>query len=348
MLLRRMMTRLQDPDTAPSGGGSAAATASASTPAAPTPAPSSVSAAEAASGPRTDSPAGAGEGTPVDDFDFGALVDNANAPDDGGVVVAPKAVATPVPAATPVVAAPVVPAVAVAAPVTPQAQPPGQPPVAASTPQTATPQEPQAPPAEPFDVAKHRQEFLPKLAKLYEMTPEEVAELSTNPGEAFPKMAAKLHYEVQLATHQAILQILPSLMGNHMEQERTRTRGEESFYTRWPELKEAVGKDIKVEASINEAIRSYKALNPKATMQELTEKAGLLAMITLGIQPRGAAPQAAAQPVVTPQAPVMIPGRPAGTGASAHVPAPVVPGRREESGEELYGAIAEHWNAGGG
>lgn len=347
MLLRRMLTRLQGPEDAPAGGGGTP-TGPASTAPTPSAAPaaSSVSAAEAASGPRTDSPASAGEGTPVDDFDFGALVDNANAPDDGGVAVAPKAVPAPVPAVVP--PAPVVAAAPVAPVSPPQAQPPGQPPVAASTPQTATP-EPPTPPVEPFDVAKHRQEFLPKLAKLYEMTPEEVAELSTNPGEAMPKLAAKLHYEVQLATHQAILQILPSLMGNHMEHERTRTRGEESFYTRWPELKEAVGKDIKVEASINEAIRSYRALNPKATMQELTEKAGLLAMITLGIQPRGAAPQAPAQPVVTPQAPTPIPGRPAGTGASAHVPVPANSGsRREQDGADLYAAIADNWTAGGG
>jgi hypothetical protein len=51
-------------------------------------------------------------------------------------------------------------------------------------------------------VGKHREAFLPKLAELYKLTDQEVADIQTNPGEAMPKLAAKLHYEVQLAVHQ--------------------------------------------------------------------------------------------------------------------------------------------------
>jgi hypothetical protein len=198
-------------------------------------------------------------------------------------------------------------------------------------------------------VGKHREAFLPKLAELYKLTDQEVADIQTNPGEAMPKLAAKLHYEVQLAVHQGMLQILPHLMGNYMESERSRNKNEEAFYTRWPELKEAVGKDPKNEANIQEAIRSFKTLNPRATLGDVIEKAGLLAMISMGIPPRVA--QAIQQgqipaPVATP-AHVPIPGRPAGTGAMGHVQAPRNPSA-EQAGSDLWSSLADHHLSGGG
>jgi len=337
---------MQAPEGDPTGGGSTAAA-----PVTPSAAPSSApSTASPASTPSATPSGEKSEGTPVDAFDFGALVDNAQAPDDDTVTaVAPKA-ATPVvpPAAAPAASAVVAPVVPPQAAAVPPTQPAGQPPVPASADPAAT-QAPQAPP-EQFDVAKHRAEFLPKLESLYKLNDAEVAELSTNPGEAMPKLAARLHYEVQLAVHQGVLQIIPHLFQNLMESQRETSKNDNAFYDRWPELKEAVGKDSKIEGSIKEAVRSYKALNPKANTQDIIEKAGLLAMISLGIPPRAAAAmvQQAMTPVpVLSPAPSQIPGRPAGVGATAHVPAPRAPGN-EQGGADLWGSLAEHHLSGGG
>lgn len=340
MLIRTMWTRLQEPDNTPSGGGSATPSVT------PSAAPASAPASSASSSVPTAVPAsGSSEGTPVDDFDFGALVDNSNAPDNGDGAPPPKAAAippsappaapTPPVAATPPVATPPVAA-------TPPVQPAGQPPAPASQ----TPMATEGTPPEPFNVEKHRAEFLPKLESLYKMTDQEVADFQTNPGEALPKLAARLHYEVQLAAHQGVLQVLPHLINSVMSGHKEQQKHEDAFYGRWPELKEAVAKDPKNEASIQEAIRSYKALNPKAPISDVIEKAGLLALISMGIPPRAAAAMVQAPAATVAPATPMMPARPAGTGASAHVPIPTPGHRGEVSGEDLFGAIADHWNNG--
>jgi hypothetical protein len=340
MLIRTKI--LMAPEGEVVGGGSTPA------PAAPV-APSAPASGTSTSVDSSAAPAvGADQQGTIEEFDFEAL---AKYHAEGGEAepltteniepAAPAPVATPAtPAAAPAPPAPVVtPAAPAASP--PSPEPPAVPPVAATAAQPASP-EPQAP--QPVDWAKHRETFLPKLQEMYKLSEQEVQDFQTNPGEAIPKLAAEMHYKVMMALHASVMELVPQMLQSEMRQQTLRTQHEDTFYGRWPQLKEAKAKDPqKVEATINEAIRAYRVANPKVTMAELVEKVGFLAMMTLGIPPTALSPQAPPAPA----APPSIPGRPPGVGVTGHVP--VRPAGQVEPTTEadFYGGLADYHLNGG-
>ncbi len=344
MFLRKMI--LQSPEGEVSGGGSGAAPAPSSptpTPVPSSPAPVSSSAAPAASS------SGDRPGT-VEEFDFGALADYASGKEDVAAQgeVAPTPVA-PAPSPAPSAPAPV----PVAPPPSPAPAPSPTPPEpqasqpAATGNQPASGQEPPAP--QPVDWQKHREQFLPKLQQMYQFTEAEIQEFREHPEVALPKMAAELHYKVSMAAHNAMIEILPAMIGRQMEMQKAATKHNDVFYSRWPKLKEAVDRDINVEKSINESIRAYRSANPKATLQDVIEKAGLLAMLSLNIAPDIPGAQAPSPVAPTPSPAPMIPGRPAGTGAQAHVPmVPRGSAPGEVSEADFFADLANHFANGGG
>lgn len=247
-----------------------------------------------------------GEETPVPDPDqsTGAPAEpTAEPPTPADPPVQPQA--TP-PVAPPQPAAPVpTPAQAPTPPVAPSATPPVQP--------TAV-EPPQAPAVPNF--AAHRAEFLPKLERLYELTEEEANELRATPHLAMPKLAAKLHYETQLSTYNAITSILPGMMQIFADQQKAQAEAAETFYQRWPQLKGG-----QFEQTVVESLKAFRAANPKADRATAIERAGLLAMMTLGINPQATPP-----PPVTPPPAPPTPPRPAGAGSVGHVQPQGAPG----------------------
>mgnify|MGYP001263540105 FL=1 len=264
-----------------------------------------------------------------EDFDFAGLASHDDYADPAIVSGEVAAVDTPVPSAA---AAPAIPRTETPAappvatpPLSPPVEPtPGQLPATATTSAVAATPEPPVP--EQLDFAKHREEYLPKLAGLYKMSDQEVEDFRTNPGEALPKLAAQLHYEVQAATLSAVMSSLPSLLEQVMKQQKLADTAEEQFAARWPELKNPSHKE-----AVMSSIKAFRAANPKADLATTIEKAGLLAMLTLGLNPNAVAPAA---PVV-PSSP---PPRPAGVGAAGHV-APKLPAVGDE--ENIFAALAE-------
>lgn len=158
-----------------------------------------------------------------------------------------------------------------------------------------------------------------------------------------------LHYNVTMSLQQAMYQYLPNLIQGQMGEMQARQQNENAFYTRWPQLKEAVGKDAKVEEAINQSLRAYRTANPKATVKDVIEKAGLLAMISLGLNPTATAAAAPAPVAPTQAAPALIPGRPAGTGMQGHVPQRAPGGEPTQQTEaDFYSDIANFHLSGGG
>ena len=213
----------------------------------------------------------------------------------------------PVPAATPSDAP-----AAVVAPV------PSPPPVAAPTEQVAQPAPvptPQAP-QEPVTFEKYRDGQMEKLTGLYALTDAEAESFSSNPKEALPKLAARLHFEVFTAMHNALQAVLPNTIQSVMTQQRASQENEEAFFKAWPALKEE-----KYAQSVLTAVRAIRTANPTLDRDNLIKQAGVMAMLANGLNPVSTVQQTQQVPPQPPAAPM----RPAGVGASAPVVIPNAP-----------------------
>jgi hypothetical protein len=162
-----------------------------------------------------------------------------------------------------------------------------------------------------------------------------IEELRTAPETALPKLAANLHYEVQLSTYNAVMQAVPDVIGHILDRRMEVDRLTNDFKSMWPQLHEKP----EYEAAAESSIRAMRAANPNMPMKDVLQRAGMMAMLTLGLPlptPQGAAPaapQAPAQPPVR----VPPPGRPAGVGAAGSSPlASPAAGGEGNIFEELY------------
>jgi hypothetical protein len=191
--------------------------------------------------------------------------------------------------------------------------------------------------------AQHRERFLPELQKLYALDPTRdaaaIEELRTSPELALPKLAANLHYEVQLATYNSIMQAVPEIVGTIISRREEVSSLERSFKEMWPQLHEKPEYETAAESSI----RAMRAANPQMPMKEVLQKAGMMAMLTLGLPLP--APQAQAPHAPAPQAPLAPPvrmappGRPAGVGAAGASPmTPPAAGGEGNIFEDLFEA----------
>lgn len=230
------------------------------------------------------------------------------------------------PAAAPVAAPPAAPAAqqppAQQQQQTPQATPPQQQsqqqtPPAQQSQQTPSAQQTQ-PAAQPLTFEQHRDKTLTALEPLFKMTPEEVEQLNADPGTVMPKLAARVAFESMSMTFQALQHQLPELIRVSMASQQLQTQSDAQFKERYPELYDAQHKDL-----VLSCINAYRTANPKATVEQLIEGAGAMALISLGrpYTPRGQQQQQQA-PAAAVSSP---PPRPAGAGSTS---SPIPPARR--------------------
>jgi hypothetical protein len=184
-------------------------------------------------------------------------------------------------------------------------------------------------PSEPLNFEKHRAETLPRLEELYKLTDEEVEEARLEPDKALPKLAARLHYEVTTAVFNSVLGSLPQFVHQTLEVRKAETAAEDSFFSRWPDLKDEKHKPVVVNS-----IKAYRQANPRATMAEVIDRAGLMAMLSLGINPQPQQPQQQ-QPQAVPQ-PMPVP--PLGAGAGG---APFAPRRMTSSEDDVIAGLID-------
>lgn len=206
----------------------------------------------------------------------------------------------------------------------PQATPPQQqtPPAQQQPPAQQSQQQPAAPQApaadQPLTFEQHRDKTLNALEPLFQMTPEEVEQLSVEPGKIMPKLAARVAFESMAMTFQALQAQLPQLINATMTNHSLQTESDKQFKERWPELYSDQHKEL-----VLNCIKAYRAANPKATMEQLIEGAGAMATISLGqaYTPRQIQQQQQAAASQVPGAPP----RPAGAGSTS---SPIPPPRR--------------------
>ena len=180
----------------------------------------------------------------------------------------------------------------------------------------------------------HRKQMLPQLEQTFQLTEEEAAALDEAPSKMLPKLAARMAYEVLLSSYNANVAAMPSIVNRLISVSQTAQKAEGNFYTRWPDLK-----DGKHAAAVKTAVQAYRSANPRATANEVIEKAGLMAMIQVGLDPTkvGKTESApASKPAVKPPAK---PAAPRGTTQTAPPPA-----KDRESSGNLFGDLAEAFN----
>lgn len=196
------------------------------------------------------------------------------------------------------------PSVAAVPPVAPIAAP------AAPTPgKTPTPEE------EAAAAAQLQENIIKELTRLYSFSPEEAAKLDEfeqKPSEYLPQLLAKAHQNSYAHAYQAIMEAMPQMVNTISSTNIKNQEAENAFFERWPDLK---GQD---EIAVR-AIKTYRQMNPNTTVQEAIERAGMLAMISLGKNPNVASAPAVPDAPKTPPARPAMPGGTGGTMRTAPV-----------------------------
>lgn len=285
------------------------ATPTATPPASPPP-----PASNGADGPQT--PVSESGRAAVEKTDFGKLADEmfseenreTEAPAAKPTVPEPKAAVMPVvapPAAAPA-PVPVVPPV-----VPPPVQPPPVPVAAPAEPQPAAPA-----PTDPLaQVAQHRSQALNFLAQKYAFDEKLEQEFMVNPGKVVPGLAAAVHVAILEDVANMVMRQLPGLVREAGKQSRSQDEAEQAFFTRWPKLKEH-RKDVE------QALVSYRAINPKADFETTMNQVGAIVSVQRGVFEL---PQSPVQ-VQTPPPPVSAPFVPAQPGGGTPPPMAAAPG----------------------
>jgi hypothetical protein len=121
-----------------------------------------------------------------------------------------------------------------------------------------------------------RAQEVTRLTTQYGLTDEQTRGILVEPEKHLPSLLANLHVNVADHVIQTIMKSLPDVVSNMTQQTTQMHQAQQEFYTAWPSLKEE-----KYVPMIASAIRAYRALNPKASRQEVIRAAGLNALITL-------------------------------------------------------------------
>lgn len=154
------------------------------------------------------------------------------------------------------------------------------------------------------------EETMAMLVKQYTLSPEEAAKLDEferKPSEYLPTLLAKAHQNAYVQSYQTIMAALPAMVERISTVKAAERQAEEAFFNRWPELK---GQD----PVVMRAIATFKQMNPQSTMEETIERAGTLAMISMG-----KIPGSSGQPPAAPEIPQTPPPRPIMPGSGSGI-----------------------------
>lgn len=205
------------------------------------------------------------------------------------------------------------------------AEPPAEPeqpeqPVEAAEPTPAEPAQPVAEPApaepaqepltpEAIEAAytQYRDQIMPQLEQQYQLSQEQVDALNDNPAEVIPKIAAQIHYQAQIAAYTGIMSQLPQIVSSVLDRHTAIQEAQGRFYSRWPDLQKSEYAD-----KVDSTLQAWRNANPNASGEEMIEKAGLMAMLALGLDPT---PQAEPEQPTNGGQPPARPAAPAGAGA---------------------------------
>lgn len=112
----------------------------------------------------------------------------------------------------------------------------------------------------------------------YALTPEQKTEMEANPAEFIPKMMSRVYLDAVTATLTQVTQFLPRMVEHINRQAVTTGKAENSFYERWPKLKDHGDMVIRVG-------QVYRSLNPMASAEDFINEVGAQTMVALRLSP---------------------------------------------------------------
>lgn len=123
----------------------------------------------------------------------------------------------------------------------------------------------------------------------YKLSEEDMAQIDAAPQEVLPRMMARVYMDAVSAAITQVLNYLPQTMRQVNEQERINSESENSFFGKWPALKEHKDSVLKIG-------QVYRQMNPQASAEQFINEVGAAAMVSLRLDPSGVVQQ----PVATP------------------------------------------------
>ena len=174
----------------------------------------------------------------------------------------------------------------------------------------------------------HRDDMMPQLSELYKLSEDEVTELEANPGEAFPKMAAKLHFEVYMSAFNALQSIIPGVVGQTIQGREAEQAIQKQFFDAFPDLNVT---DHGQKIMHNLAAYQQATAGTQISREDMIKAVGAMTMMQMGVQ--ASAPGAAP---VAPSAPAVVPATPINPGGAVPT-APTAPGE----GGNMYSDMAD-------
>lgn len=196
-----------------------------------------------------------------------------------------------------------------------------QPPQAAQPAGAQNPQ-PQADGPDPFAnldrtiQAAKEQTIQAVAAQAYQLSPQELEAVATEPEKVLPVLMAKVHVNAVQGVLRHVSQQMPKMVGAIMQAEKVNRDREESFFKAWPQLDRE-----KHMGAIMQAGQVFRQMNPNATHEDFIKHVGAHVVLANGLQ--NVQPPVAQRPVAQPRpAPVPPPFQPAGVGGMSAPAAP--------------------------
>lgn len=166
------------------------------------------------------------------------------------------------------------------------------------------------------------------MVGVYAIDESDARDLAVEPEKVLPKLAARVYVDTVEAVTGVLGAQLPNVVRELMRLERDKERAEDTFYSKFPALK-----DKKFEKSVHSAIKVVRAQNPSASMEEVVTQAGITASLANKIPlPTEFVGEAPAAPAAKPRS-----FRPAQPGASR----PTAPSGPSNEFEKLALEFAE-------
>ena len=147
-------------------------------------------------------------------------------------------------------------------------------------------------------------------SQTYQLTPQELEAVATEPEKVLPQLMAKVHVNAVQGVLRHVSQQMPAMVSAIMQAKEQDRQREDSFFQAWPQLDR-----VKHRADIIRAAQVFRQLNPTASPEDFVRQVGAQVVIAHGLHQQPQAPAQNQQPAVRPQVQqVAPPFRPAGVG----------------------------------
>lgn len=130
------------------------------------------------------------------------------------------------------------------------------------------------------ELQQQRDDYVTNLSGEYEsiLTDDMMEEFATEPKKFLAKMLAEAQTRATQTSVQLMTKSLPDMVGRINHVANTSDKAEQEFFKDYPELA-----DKKYRADLEGIVRSYRAVNPQATLEQAKADVGMLAIQKFGL-----------------------------------------------------------------